>query len=257
MKNAISIGFYSYKYPHLDGAVFKQFYDEALIILAGLGLTPTFFAADGHGHKGEAVPIDGRSHKRSMSIGFDKASLVSLLCNPAGSDAPAYDCFAEISLSFLEHSMETMLSLSVEEGLLGSGLSSLEPVLAKLVAMRDWDFGYLVSYRDSSNPPFYVLGADDGKLSKIEMDELLLWYNSEPAIRRSKVRNVHPINFLNEAQLIAIANNGQTLQSMIEADGGSVLKKVSDKLWRWDVPMTSISRLRSKLMGTGLTICGG
>lgn len=257
LNKTIALGLYSYHLPHPGDSGFRAFCDKALLLLEAVGLKPTYFAAERDSHKGEAVPINGRSHRKSMSIGYDDASVVSFLCNPEGSDEPSFDYFSEISLSFLRDVNETLLSFSVEEDRFGLRSDKFDLILAELVSAQNWDFGYALSSREASNPPFYVLAADDGRLSKKEMDELLAWYNAAPSDRVSKVRNVHPINFVNQNQLSVVGGSGLTLRQVIESDGSSVLTQVSDNLWRWDVAADSVAELKSVVAGTGLTICGG
>lgn len=257
MKNEAAFGLYSYSSAHPCDAGFRAFCEEALLLLNKVGLRPTYFAAEGEGHRGEAVPMNGGSHKRSMAKGFENSSVISLICNPEGSGEPAFDSFAEISLSFLGSTNETLLSFSVDADLFEIESSKFNLVLNHFLGWRRWEFGYAISTQEVKNPSFYVLAADDGKLSQSEMDELLLWYNSEPTVRVSKIRSVHPINFINEAQLTAVGKMGGTLQAVIEADNTSTLMKISDDLWQWNVPPASVGRLKGMLAGSGLTICGG
>lgn len=257
MKNESIIGFYSYALPHPGDEGFRSFYEEAMLLLQEVGLKPTYFAADGEGHKGEAVPLNGRSHKNSLSKGFKKATLASLICNPDGSNAPAFDDFAEVSLSFLDSINQTLVTFSVDQSKFELNSTQFSRVIQWLLSLRDWQFGYAVTARETRNPSYYLLGADDGKLSKVEMDALLLWYNSTPEDRLLRIRDVHSINFINDAQLALVGKSGLTLRQIIESDGTSELSKISASLWRWDVPFNAIARIRAVLAHTGLTICGG
>lgn len=256
MKNESIIGFYSYALPHPGDDGFRSFYAEAMLLLQEVGLKPTYFAADGEGHKGESVPLNGRSHKNSLSKGFKKATLASLICNPEGSDAPAFDDFAEVSLSFLDSINQTLVTFSVDQSKFELNSTQFSSVIQWLLSLRDWQFGYAITARETRNPSYYLLGADDGKLTKVEMDALLLWYNSTPQMRLSKMRDVHPINFVNDAQLSLVGKSGLTLRQFIESEGRGGLSKISASLWRWDVPSDSIARLKGMLAHTGLTICG-
>lgn len=257
MKIQAAFGLYSYSLPHPGDAGFKRFCDEAISVLGSAGLIPTFFGASGKGHKGEFVPISGNAHMKSMRIGFENADSITFACNPNDSDAPTYDSFASISLGFLASENETLLSFFVDDLVFEFDSEKFSRVMGSCLALHDWDFGYALSSKEFHNPEFYILSLDDGKLSKSEMDALLLWYNSAPEDRLLRIRDVHSINFINDAQLALVGNSGLTLRQIIESDGTSELSKISASLWRWDVPFNAIARLRGVLAHTGLTICGG
>ena len=97
MPNAWAIGLYSYTAPHPEALGFNRFYDSVLAVFQMAGITPTYFAAEGVGYRGNLTKYGGRTHAKALKEGFAGIHVMSLVANPAESDEPGYDNFASAS----------------------------------------------------------------------------------------------------------------------------------------------------------------
>lgn len=255
IEKTFAIGLYSYT-PSTPGPEgFKAFYDLVVSIFNRIGVTPTYFAAEGLGYKGDLTKFEGRAHAKALKSGFANIHVMSLVSNPEGSAEPGYDSYASASLSYVEEVGETLLCLAIEERFLEFGCDAFESILMSCIMLQGWDFGFALSQPSERKPEFHVLGLDDGKLSADEQKRLNKWYVSLPNERLQKIRDVYQFNVVSDAQLDARISSSQTLRDLIREDACSSLCHIEDSnLWLWKVQLNGLVELRYKLENAGLLI---
>ena len=247
-EKVFAIGLYSYTTPAPGADGFKAFYDLVTSIFHRVGIAPTYFAAEGLGYKGDLTKIGGRVYTKALKSGFSDIHVMSLVANPEGSAEPGYDGFASASLSYVEEIGETLFCLAIEERFLKFGGDIFESILMSCIGLRHWDFGYALSQFIEQKPEFHVLGLDGGKLTAEDRKRLNKWYASLPEVRLQKIRDVYPVNVLNDTQLNAQVSASQTLEDIIRADSFSSLRRVGDgQLWLWEVQLGGLDDLRNML----------
>lgn len=247
-EKAFSIGLYSYTTPAPGADGFKAFYDLVTSIFHRIGIAPTYFAAEGASYKGDLSKIDGAVHTKALQSGFSDIHVMSLLANPEGSAEPAYDSFASASLSYVKEIGETLFCLTIEERFLEFGGDIFDRILMSCIGLQHWDFGYALSQVIEKKPEFHVLGLDDGKLTVEDRKRLNKWYASLPEVRLQKIRDVYPVNVLNDRQLHAQVSASQTLEDIIRADSFSSLRRIGDgQLCLWEVQPGGLDDLRNML----------
>ncbi|MEC5398858.1 hypothetical protein [Uliginosibacterium sp. H1] len=255
MPNAWAIGLYSYSASHPGAEGFNRFYDSVLAVFQAAGITPTYFAAEGAGYRGNLTKYGGRTHAKALRTGFSDLHVMSLVANPAESDEPAYDSFASASLAYVKDTGETLLCLALEERLLEFGGSAFENVLQSLVCLNSWDFGYALSQPAEKKPEFHVLGLDGGVVSQEDSRRLNAWYAAPPKERLRKLRDIYPYLVLNAAQLAAPVSGDHVLENVARSESLSTLNSLDGtSLWLWKIPPEAVTNLRAKLVGSGVLI---
>lgn len=255
MSNAWALGLYSYAAHHPGAEGFKAFYDAVLTAFSGLGLTPTYFAVEGLGFKGDLTKWGGRIHDKALKSGFSDIHVMSLVANPEDSDEPGYDSFASGSLAYVGENGETLLSLMIEEQYLEFGSKSFEDILASLIALQPWAFGYALCQPIKKKPEFHVLAMDAGELTAEDRRRLNAWYASMPEERLRKPRDVYPYVFLNEVQLAGRVTVSKTLGEFIQSDVRLSLTRCKDSpLWLWKTPSSLVEEVREQLLPSGILI---
>jgi hypothetical protein len=255
MRNQVAIGLYSYESPRPTAEDFKQFYELAISAFKSVDIAPTYISLDGKGYTGKSTKLNGSAHQKAIKSGFVDIHYIGLQANPVDSDEPAYDSYASLGLSYLEPFNETLLVLAIEERFLQLGSNNFEGILASLIAVREWDFGYALSYANKSNPQFHVLGINDGNLSEDEYRSLCIWYAATPQERISKLRDIYPYNILSDKQLELKLSNGLTVREIILRYDGSQLKALGKRLWLWKVAPEKLREYRDILKKLGGLIC--
>jgi hypothetical protein len=230
------------------GEGFGQFFDLALSTFQGQGIKPTYFAADGPQDDGDLVPFSGAAQIRLSQAGFAEVRALSVVANPEGSKLPGYDAFANIALAHVANINESLLTLLIEKRFADFGGPQFRRILASLVALQKWDFGYTVCQPIKREPLLHLLGLDDGKLTPAESKLLNAWYASSPSERVRKVRDVYPFYLVNDQQLSASVGGGKSLRDFIQEDRCSSLQSLDDSdLWLWSVDSVSLAEVRAKL----------
>lgn len=255
MANSWAIGLYSYSCKHSGEHGFKSFYENTLAVFQQARITPTYFAVEGVGYKGDLTRFGGRSHAKALKTEFSGIDVISVVANPKESCEPGYDSFASASLGYTEATGETLLCLAMEERFLEFGGSDFESALVSLVCSGDWDFGYAFSQPIEKKPEFHVLGLDSGVLSQEERRMLNAWYASRPEERLCKIRDIYPYMILNKAQLKMRVSNTQTLEDIARLDLRTELRRISKApLWLWKIRCDAIMDVREKLIDSGVLI---
>ena len=255
LQNAFGIGLYSYSILSLSGKDFHAYYDLIVSTLDGLELAPTYIALEGEGFKGDLVKVGGRSHVKALKSGFSGVRTLSIVVNPEESVSPGYDSFLSASLSHVDESQETVLSFSAEERLIEFGGKRFKSLLESLIRLHSWDFGFALTQPIDKRPEFHVLGLDNGKLTPEEHRRLADWYSSPQNERVKKIRDVYPVNIINDTQLHGKQLHGKSLSDMILQDPHSSLSKTDDgKLWVWEVESDAIATVRERIRGSGVLI---
>ncbi|WP_426212037.1 hypothetical protein [Massilia sp. TWP1-3-3] len=245
---AFAIGLYCYTAPSPGADGFKAFYDLITNIFIRIGIAPTYFAAEGTGYNGNLTKFGARTHAKALKSGFSDIHVMSLVANPAGSAEPGYDSYASASLSYVEEIGETLFCLAIEERFLEFSSDDFNSILMSCIALQRWDFGYAVSQPVQKKPEFHVLGLDAGELTVEDQTRLNKWYASLPEARLIKIRDVYPVNVLNNTQLNARVSVSQSLTDVIREDKHSSLRLADDgQLWLWEVEPDGLDDLRNKL----------
>lgn len=247
-EKAFAVGLYSYTVPAPGADGFKAFYDLVTSIFQRIGVASTYFAAEGLGYKGDLARIGGRAHTKALKSGFSDIHVMSLVANPEGSTEPGYDSFASASLSYVEEIGETLFCLAIEERFLDFGGDTFKNILISCIGLQHWNFGYALSQFIEKKPEFHVLGLDGGKMTAEDRVRLNKWYASLPDARLQKIRDVYPVNVVNNMQLNAQVSPSQTLEDVIRNDSFSSLRRIGDlQLWLWEVQPSGLDDLRNKL----------
>ncbi|WP_125461770.1 MULTISPECIES: hypothetical protein [Rhodomicrobium] len=254
-ENAWALALFSYSVPPPGAEGFGQFFDLALSTFQDLGIKPTYFAADGPQDTGDLVPFSGAAQIRLSQAGFAGIRTLAVVANPEGSKQPGYDAFAHIGLAHIANISESLLTLSIEERFADFGGPQFKRILASLVALQKWDFGYALCQPIKKKPLFHVLGLDDGKLTPAESKLLNAWYASSPSDRVRKLRDVYPFYLVNDQQLAAKVGGGTSLREFIQEDRGSTLQSLDDSDLRlWSVDSASLAEVRAKLVFSDVLI---
>jgi hypothetical protein len=254
-KKTFAIGLYSYTAPTLGAVGFRAFYDLITAIFQRIGITPTYFAAAGLGYKGNLTKFGGKTHAKALKSDFADIHVLSLVANPEGSAEPGYDSFASGSLSYIEEGGETLFCLAIEERLLEFKGDVFMSILTDCIKLQHWDFGYAFSQAIEKKPEFHVMGLDGGALTDEDRRRLIKWYGAPPEVRLQKIRDIYPVNIINDAQLNLRVSVSQTLMDAIRADAYSSLRRVADQpLWLWEVQSGGLDNFRNKLENAGVLI---
>jgi len=255
MQNAFAIGLYSYSLPHPGGEGFQRFYNLVMESFQEVGLTPTYFAAEGTGYRGDFSKFGGRVHSKAVKTEFAGINVMSLVVNPEGSDEPGYDSFVSASLGYVDETGELLLCFSMEERFMAFDGENFLRVFKSLVELLPWDFGYALSQPVEQKPEFHVLGLDGGTLSEEDRCRLNSWYASVPEERIRRVRDIYPYIILNKEQLSTTLSNGETLEKFAQKEQGSVLTCLDGSpLLLWRIKPGAISEIRTKLAGERVLI---
>ena len=178
VEKAFAIGLYSYTKPAPGADGFNAFYDLMVSIFQRIGITPTYFAAEGEGYKGSLTKFGGKTHAKALKSGFAGIHMMAVVANPEGSAEPGYDSYVSASFSYIDAIDETLFCLAVEERFLEFAGDMFKSILMSCISLRHWDFGYALSQSIEKKPEFHVLGLDDGKLTVEERARLNKWYGS-------------------------------------------------------------------------------
>lgn len=217
-----------------------------------LGVRATYVAIDGRGYRGKCTKYGGRTHRRAMESGFDHVDVLAIVANPPDSDAPAFDSFADASLSFSEPVQTCSLCVSLNECFVRLSSPAFEDLLRELVDLSDWDYGYALAGDVDSKPECHVLEVDTGRLTPEEWTELNTWYGTPAEVRRTRLRGVYPFYVLNGEQLRASGRSDRSLRDCIESLPGSRLTPLSHGLTLWAVEDSARARSRADLSREGL-----
>lgn len=254
MSNAWAIGLYSYSISGPGNLRLDNFVGVVLSIFESIGIAPTYFGAIGPGYDGDLKRYGGRIHTKASKEGFSGLHAVTLVANPVGSDAPAYDSFASASLSYVAETNASLLCLAMEERLHAFGNDAFERILSSLVSLNSWEFGYVLSQPTEKKPEFHILGLSGGSFNPHERQRLNAWYASEAHERLHKIRDVYPYLVLNRMQLSYGVSANQTLQEYICSKPGGSLRQIDESLWLWTVQPNAVADIRSDLLKCGALI---
>lgn len=253
--NSWAIGLYSYSTSHPGAKNFYDFYDLVLAAFESAGITPTYFAAEGAGYRGNHSKYGGRIHNKALKAGFADIDVMSLVANPEGSQEPNYDKFASASLGYVKETGETLLCFALDERFIEFGGDVFESIFQSLIALRSWDFGYALSLPIEKMPEFHVLGLDGGGLNQEESRRLNSWYASLRAERLCKIRDVYPYVVLNPEQLAAKISEMQDLEGFARSEPQSTLTRLgATSLWLWKISPVAVTSIRDKLVDSGVLI---
>lgn len=253
-----SSAFALYKYGEidLDGARFEAFYAAFVDVLSRTGLKPTYIGIGGAGYKGRFTKAGGKSHRRLLESRFSGIDTLTLTVNPQGSTEPAYDSFANISVSIIREAGELLLYFVADEAFMPFNSEIFDSVVDQLTRLHDWSFGYGFKTPSSRKPDFYILGLDPGNLTGEQRQALIAWYASSPENRLKHLRNVYSLNVLSSAQLAQTLPGGQTLREFIEREPDSKVEMLADTnlaLWKLSSDSAVLSARRS-LQQAGICI---
>lgn len=254
-KTACVIGFYSYPNVPPSADVFKAFNATIQDTFHTVGVVTTYFGALGAGYSDKYTKVTGRAYKKLLASEFSGIHGLSLVANPASSDAPSYDGFAMASMGYSEASGELLLCVVVNEAFVEFGSDALEGLILQLTKLFDWDFGYSYVEDASSEPELYVMGMDNGRLPNDTYNLLTAWYAATGEERRTRLRDIYSLNFINDLQLSAEVERGISLRNIIENDAHSTLSAIAGtKLYKWVIDGRGWNALRDRLRASQLVL---
>lgn len=252
-----ALGLFNYSGPLARARDFQKFHELGISMLEERGVQATYFASDGKGHSSKLAKLGNAAHRRLLTGGFNELTLLSVVAVPKGSDSPAYDLTASMDFHS-SHELGTEFALFSKDARLPLEPHSFRELLAGLIALYDWDFGYVTHPPFERSPQAYISGYCDGMQPQDEADRNQIWYDAPPEVRLRKARNIFPLSLLNPAQLGAPVAPGKTLAGILQDTPGCTLDElVPGRLWLSTVEPHLVQGLRSLLKGTGALIEGG
>lgn len=243
------IGLHDYHGVTEAQELFSAFNELVIDELSVLGLELTYVGIEGEGYSGKATKANGAAYKRLLDSGFTGISVLNFICNPKGSNQPAYDRFLSASLNISAHN-DNLLTFCVNDGILKFGSEGFQRILKLLANVHDWTTGYAFVDLTSKQPEFHVMGLDDGNLSSDAYERLTKWYCSKREDKIARIRSIYPFNLLNSDQLGHRLSNGQTVQEFAESHETSELVVDGFRgLTLWAVPENEVAELRTAFDG--------
>jgi len=251
------LGLFNHSSPPAGAQVFQRFHDFSISMLEERGIQASYIASDGKGHSSNLAKLGNAAHRRLLASGFNGLTLLSVVAVPKGSDAPAYDLTASVDFSS-SCELGTEFALFSRDARFPLQPQSFRELLVRLIALHDWDFGYVTHPPFELSPQAYISGYCDGTQSKDEEDRNQIWHDAPPEVRLRKARNIFPLSLLNPAQLGAPVAPDKTLAGLLQGTPGCTLDElVPGRLWLSTVEPHLVQGLRSLLKGTGALIEGG
>lgn len=247
-----AVGLYGYNKSEPCNETFKTFYYKALDILSSINLEPTYIGVDGTGYSEELLKYKGgRSKSKLVSSDFSNITGLTLCVNPAGSDSPAFDTFAELHLGYFSHLNEVILYFTIDNAFINFFDSTFEEVISSLLGIYEFDFGFALQDKKINTPSIHIIGADNGRLNKDEELALRKWYSSSPEDRLERIRDVYPYNILSKNQLSFKQKNGFNLKEYITEKSGMELVAIKDDdLYLWKIKdLTLMKNITNDLKG--------
>ncbi len=254
-KSASALGLYKYNCVRPEGDLFSHFYSTILSQLGSCGVSPTYIGAGGIGYSGKLEKFGGRIHSKLVNSRFFNVNLISVAANPTGSEEPAYDGYANASLSYVDANNELLMCIVINESFVKIHSLEFQNLIHSQIKIHEFDFGYGFSSEIEKRPDFHILGLDNGKLSSDEYESLCKWYDATGEVRTTVLRDVYPYNILNEKQLDAQLSDGITLRQFAQRRPGSSLVRLTDYgLHLWRVPDAEVTKLRMLLFGSSILL---
>jgi hypothetical protein len=248
-----AIGLYSYDGVKPTADLFARFHEIVLRTFAEAGIELTYFGADpGFGEK--LRPVRGRTYGKLLDSRFETITELSLVANPRGSDSPAFDHFAFASLAYLEATQELLGYVTANESFISFGSQAYDQLFAALVDLKRWSFGFGFAAAREMDPDLYILGCNNGKLSKAQERLLNVWYACEAETRSNLLRDLYPYNLLNERQLEHRLAGGLSLLEFAQREPGTTLNRAPTGLAIWRIPKESVEQIKRRLEGSSVFI---
>lgn len=252
-----ALGLFNYSGPLAGAQDFQRFHELAISMLEERGVQATYFASDGKGHSSNLAKLGNAAHRRLLASGFNELTFLSVVAVPKGSDAPAYDLMASVDFHS-SHELGTEFVLFSKDARFPLEPQSFRELLVGLIALYDWDFGYVTHPPFERSPEAHICGYCDGTQPQDEEDRNQIWYDASSEVRLHRARNIFPLSLLNPAQLGAPVAPGKTLAGILQGSPGCTLDElVPGRLWLSTVEPHLVQGLRSLLKGTGALIEGG
>jgi hypothetical protein len=230
----------------------SSFHEYEALITEGLShcdLKPNYMGVSG---RRKLFKIGHSLHKKIMGSNFEGLTSLSLVVNPPESDAPAFDRIVDSAFGWIQ-SNELHLHITAHEEAIPFLSARFWELLEPMFTWRQWSFGFGLLDVASRNPQLYVMGTSDGKLSREEEEALDRWYSTSPEVRQVKLREVFPLNILNERQLGQLVSSDQTLGDFIYNSAGTRTRLMGGLLV-WEIPDDLLPRIRNELRGTDALI---
>lgn len=251
-----ALGFYNYDCAPPDGCLFERFYSIAIEQMRSWGVEPTYVGASGDGYSGRLAKFKSRTRDKLVKTKFESIWSISINANPPGSDAPAYDSFVTLSFGYNDVARELLAYAVVNETFVELASARYEALAQALIDLCPWGFGHgFASTRDGNDPELYMLGANNGKVSREEQESLTIWYNTPSDVRMKSLRDLYPYNFLNEHQLDSPIGDGSTLRDLAQQLPGCSLTRLTEYgLYLWRISAEELPRAKHALAGTPLLL---
>jgi len=219
------------------------------------GVKITYYAMSSLDQKrGHYKKYGGSWHKKRLQKGFGGIDSLGFCANPANSNAPAYDWTATANFGWTLKTKLTVL-LPIENCDLEG--PEYRETLEAFSALADWDYGWVaIGDRNKGIAPYTSGDYNDGRLAKEETERVDLWYVSsyqDTEKRLTHLRDVFLNNFITDSHL-EFPLFGKTLKDFIRKDQSSTLSPLSNGVWLWKIKAKSLSKIREKIVPSGLLL---
>ncbi|MBI9019617.1 MAG: hypothetical protein JEZ07_20390 [Phycisphaerae bacterium] len=234
-KTSVGFALHSYGKNHPGSELFVQFHSIAINMLEKCDIKITYIGADEGSYSGKYVKFKGRTHKRILKEEFDKIRSFDFVATPQDSDAPAYDKFANIGISYTGYDKGLLLYLDINETFISLDSESFAGLIRPMVELYDWDFGYGFSDLARKEASVYIIGGGNDQYSEEEEKALDLWHAAKPEERLDRLRDVYPYNIISERQLNHLCPEYGTLRAYIENQNNTTFERLTEAglhLWR-------------------------
>lgn len=234
-----------------DPSRFERFIGLATEQMDRLGVKPNYVAVEGAGWAGSFQPLKGAVARKFATIDLASVSTLSLAAVSEGTDDPAEDRFASVSLSYVVETGELLCCAVVNQTFLPFASAEFDALASLLAGVARWDYGYGFADRLKS-AEFHVLALDPGDLTAEAYRSLCAWYEADLNARAAALRDVYPYNFLSRRHLDILLSDGRSLGGLVlEQCQGALRPFDGSELYLWRVAETDRAPLRASLARSG------
>ena len=233
-----ALGLYDYLSAAPNPQTFARFFRIVSDFLGGLSIVPSHIAAEGEGYTGKLTKSGSAVTKRLVESEFAHISALSIVVSPNNSKEPAFDRLVSASLTWTALSELQMCLVANEASAQFLG-SQFDSVLKTLLEWRTWAFGFGLKDEISLQPELHILTIDNGRLTNQEREALTRWYRARNEDRQVRLRDVYPVNVLNQKQTDRVIA-GRTFGAIIESIPDSKVEEING-VTLWKVPESKLA----------------
>lgn len=246
-----ALGLHDYPSSTPEPQIFARFFGIVSDFFRRVNVTPTHIAAEGDGYTGKLTKFGGAATKRLIESEFATVSALSIVVSPKDSKGPSFDRLMSASLTWTAP-RELLLCFVSNEAVVPFKGAQFDSLLRALLEWKGWTFGFGLKDRVSRQPDFHVLTIDNGRLTNQEREALTRWYRAKLDDRKSRLRDVYPVNILGCEQTGRILA-GKPLGDVIHSASGSTVEEVKG-FTVWRVSEEALPAIRAQLGAQGLLI---